>query len=85
MEKVIRVPLTDCLPCPLCGQTKSVQVMSRWFFEEMLKPDGEALCDISCENCELSLKAYNQTNYDEALKALTEKWNTRADVGGVQV
>ena len=85
MENILRVPLTDCLPCPFCGQTKSVRVMSRWFFEELRKPDGEALCEISCESCDLSLKTYNQTNYDEALKALTEKWNTREDVGGVQV
>lgn len=81
MDKRLREPVNG-LPCPICGQTEHLTVTAKWFFDELVEENGQAMVSLECSYCNLELKNYNRGNkpYEEALTDLTAKWNTRAEV-----
>lgn len=70
----------NILPCPFCGSTDNMIVMSRRFFDELVVENGTAMLSMHCEHCSMELKEYNKDDcidYDVVLERLLAKWNER--------
>lgn len=70
-------------PCPLCGKTEHLQIMSRAFFNKLVKENGRAKVDMYCHNCKLELSDYDHDgtggSYAKRRKRLVSKWNDRTE------
>lgn len=77
-----RIKPKGVFPCPICEQTEHLTMTAKWFFEELMEENGQAMVYLECEECKLELNNYNKENksYEKTVSELKEKWNTRAEV-----
>lgn len=65
-------------PCPFCGKT-DLDVMTKAFYNKLMKKHGRACVCISCKDCDLDLYEHTDgVTYEEKIELLAKKWNRRA-------
>ena len=64
-------------PCPFCGMVSRLVVTEKSFFERMVETSGFFCFSVECQKCSAEMYVFNETDYDEAVEHLREKWNRR--------
>ena len=66
-------------PCPFCG-SKLFDFTGKSFFEEQVRKTGSFCFGMECMVCKAQLYVYDQTDFEQAVNAMKEKWNRREQV-----
>ena len=68
-------------PCPFCGKKVSLLGIRKEGYEEHQAETGRSVLSVWCSNHEcfvaMNYIDENEVPYEEALKALNERWNRR--------
>ena len=64
-------------PCPFCGMVSHLSVSNREMFERVVNVSGYFCLSVECQECSTEMYVFNETDYDEAVEHLRDKWNRR--------
>jgi len=69
-------------PCPFCGRSDKVVVMTDKFFYELQGEYDAATLTVRCERCraELNDHSWKERNYNRRVAILRRKWNKRVAI-----
>ena len=65
-------------PCPICNGEVRIASKKEWF-EEHVEKTGFFCIHLECDECNLEMWQNRESNWDEAVKHLADKWNRRFD------